>query len=305
VAAAIVVEDLRKSYGDVEAVRGISFEVPEGQVFALLGPNGAGKTTTVEICEGFRPRTSGRVSVLGHDPARGERSLKERMGIVLQTTGVDVYLTVAETIELYRGAYPNPRPIDEVVELVGLQEKRNARVGKLSGGQVRRLDVGVALAGDPELLFLDEPTTGFDPAARRGAWDVIRNLKELGKTILLTTHYMDEAQNLADEVAIIARGEIVARGTPGTLGGRDTAATWVRFRLPAGAGDLPESLRTRSTVTGDGIQIATDEPTRTLHDLTGWALERGVTLDALEVTRPTLEDVYLDITGGEAGEEQA
>ena len=273
-------------------------------MFALLGPNGAGKTTTVEICEGFRHRTSGEVSVLGHDPARGERSLKERMGIVLQTTGVDVYLTVAETIELYRGAYPKPRPLDEVIGLVGLQEKRNTRVGKLSGGQVRRLDVGVALAGDPELLFLDEPTTGFDPAARRGAWEVIRNLKELGKTILLTTHYMDEAQNLADEVAIIARGEIVARGTPGTLGGRDTAATWVRFRLPGGAAELPDSLKRLTTITNDSVQIATEDPTRTLHELTGWALERGFSLHALEVTRPTLEDVYLEITGGEAGEEQ-
>ena len=184
-AAAIVINDLRKRYGDVEAVRGISFEVSEGEVFALLGPNGSGKTTTVEICEGFRRRSSGDVSVLGHDPAKGERSLKSRMGVVLQTTGVDLYLTVAETIELYRGAYPQPRPLDEVIELVGLQEKRDTRVGKLSGGQVRRLDVGVALAGDPELLFLDEPTTGFDPAARRGAWEVIRNLKALGKTILL------------------------------------------------------------------------------------------------------------------------
>jgi ABC-2 type transport system ATP-binding protein len=302
---AIIIEDLRKRYGDVEAVRGISFEVSEGEVFALLGPNGAGKTTTVEICEGFRERTSGMVSVLGHDPAKGERSLKSRMGIVLQTTGVDVYLTVAETIELYREAYPRPRPVDEIIKLVGLREKRNTRVGKLSGGQVRRLDVAVALAGDPELLFLDEPTTGFDPAARRGAWEVIRNLKSLGKTILLTTHYMDEAQNLADDVAIIARGEIVARGAPATLGGRDRAATRVRFQLPAGAAELPESLKSRASVTDGGVQIATEDPTRALHELTGWALERGVQLDSLEVTRPSLEDVYLEITGGEAGAEQA
>ena|SRR5918992_1235366 len=304
-AAAIVIKDLRKSYGEVEAVRGISFDVSEGEVFALLGPNGAGKTTTVEICEGFRERSAGHVSVLGHDPAKGERSLKSRMGVVLQTTGVDVYLTVAETIELYQQAYPKPRRLDEVIELVGLQEKRNTRVGKLSGGQVRRLDVGVALAGDPELLFLDEPTTGFDPAARRGAWDVIRNLKALGKTILLTTHYMDEAQNLADDVAIIARGEIVARGTPATLGGRDTAATVVRFRLPEGAGELPDSLKSIATATEGGVQIATEDPTRALHELTGWALQRGVQIDALEVTRPSLEDVYLEITGGEAGAEQA
>jgi ABC-2 type transport system ATP-binding protein len=305
VAAAIVINDLRKRYGDVEAVRGISFEVSEGEVFALLGPNGAGKTTTVEICEGFRHRSSGDVSVLGHDPAKGERSLKSRMGVVLQTTGVDVYLTVAETIELYRGAYPKPRPLDEVIELVGLQEKRDTRVGKLSGGQVRRLDVGVALAGDPELLFLDEPTTGFDPAARRGAWEVIRNLKALGKTILLTTHYMDEAQNLADDVAIIARGEIVARGAPSALGGRDTAATRVRFRLPDGAAELPDSLKSLATVTEGSVQIAANDPTRALHDLTGWALDRGIQLDALEVSRPSLEDVYLEITGGEAGAEQA
>jgi ABC-2 type transport system ATP-binding protein len=305
VGAAIVIEDLRKRYGDVEAVRGISFEVSEGEVFALLGPNGAGKTTTVEICEGFRERTSGTVSVLGHDPARGERSLKSRMGIVLQTTGVDVYLTVAETIELYREAYPNPRPVDEIIKLVGLQEKRNTRVGKLSGGQVRRLDVAVALAGDPELLFLDEPTTGFDPAARRGAWEVIRNLKSLGKTILLTTHYMDEAQTLADDVAIIARGEIVVRGAPATLGGRDTAATRVRFRLPTGPTELPGSLQSKATVADGTVNIATDDPTRTLHELTGWALERGVQLDSLEVTRPSLEDVYLEITGGEAGTEEA
>ena len=302
--AAIVIQNLRKRYGDVEAVRGITFEVSEGHVFALLGPNGAGKTTTVEICEGFRQRTSGEVSVLGHDPAKGERSLKSRMGIVLQTTGVDVYLTVAETIELYRQAYPDPRPLDEIIELVGLREKRNTRVGKLSGGQVRRLDVAVALAGDPELLFLDEPTTGFDPAARRGAWQVIRNLKGLGKTILLTTHYMDEAQNLADDVAIIARGEIVARGTPASLGGRDTAATRLRFRLPAGAAELPDALRSQATVGDGGVEIATEDPTRTLHELTGWALESGVQLDSLEVTRPSLEDVYLEITGGEAGVEE-
>jgi ABC-2 type transport system ATP-binding protein len=223
---------------------------------------------------------------------------------VLQSTGVDVYLTVAETIELYRRAYPNPRPLAEIIQLVGLEEKRDARVGKLSGGQVRRLDVAVALAGDPELLFLDEPTTGFDPAARRGAWDVIRNLKALGKTILLTTHYMDEAQNLADDVAIIARGEIVARGTPAALGGRDTAAARLRFRLPGGTAELPDHLRSGAGEVDGVIQIHTDDPTRALHELTGWALERGVQLESLEVTRPSLEDVYLEITGGEAGAEE-
>jgi ABC-2 type transport system ATP-binding protein len=300
--SAIVVGDLRKSYGDVEAVGGISFEVERGQVFALLGPNGAGKTTTVEICEGFRPRTAGRVSVLGFDPADRDRRMKARIGIVLQSTGVDVYLTVAETIELYRRLYPSPRDVDDVVEVVGLREKRDTRVGKLSGGQQRRLDVAVALAGDPELLFLDEPTTGFDPAARRGAWQMIRNLKELGKTIFLTTHYMDEAQHLADEVAIISRGDIVAQGSPVSLGGRDTAATRLRFRVPASGADLPEDLRGDGGA-GETIELQTDDPTGTLHRLTGWAIERGVQLDSLEVTRPSLEDVYLEITGGETGSE--
>jgi ABC-2 type transport system ATP-binding protein len=299
--SAIVVEDLHKSYGDVEAVRGISFTVEEGQVFALLGPNGAGKTTTVEICEGFRARSGGNVSVLGHDPARRERAMREGIGIVLQSTGVDLFLTVAETIDLFRRAYLSPRPLDEVVEVVGLKEKRDTRVGKLSGGQQRRLDVGVALAGDPQLLFLDEPTTGFDPAARRGAWQMIRDLRSLGKTVLLTTHYMDEAQNLADDIAIIAKGEIVARGAPSTLGGRDTAATIVTFRLPDGAADLPSSLGVE--VEGGTARIRTSDPTRTLNELTSWAIQRDVRLDPLEVTRPTLEDVYLELTGGEAGAE--
>jgi ABC-2 type transport system ATP-binding protein len=301
--SAIVVDDLWKRYGDVEAVRGISFEVPEARVFAFLGPNGAGKTTTVEICEGFRDRTSGRVSVLGFDPGRGERAMKAQIGIVLQSTGVDVYLTVAETIELYRRLYPSPRDVGEIIEVVGLTEKRGTRVGKLSGGQQRRLDVAVALAGDPTLLFLDEPTTGFDPAARRAFWEVIRNLKSLGKTVFLTTHYMDEAQALADEVAIIARGEIVAQGPPGSLGGRDTAATYLRFRLPTGAGELPDSLRSMATVTDGNVEITTDDPTGSLHRLTGWAMERDIRLDALEVSRPSLEDVYLEITGGEGGAE--
>ena len=301
--SAIVVEDLRKAYGEVEAVRGISFTVDEGQVFAFLGPNGAGKTTTVEICEGFRARSGGSVAVLGYDPARRDRTMRQRIGIVLQSTGVDLFLTVAETVDFYRRAYPSPRPLDEVIEVVGLREKRNTRVGKLSGGQQRRLDVAVALAGDPELLFLDEPTTGFDPAARRGAWEVIRNLKSLGKTIFLTTHYMDEAQNLADDVAIINKGEIVAQGPPATLGGRDTAATRLRFRVPAGTGDLPDRLRAGAVVANGMVQLTTDDPTAALHELTGWAVERGIRLDDLEVSRPSLEDVYLDITEGEAGVE--
>jgi ABC-2 type transport system ATP-binding protein len=301
--SAIEVRDLRKRYGEVEAVRGIGFTVEEARVFALLGPNGAGKTTTVEICEGFRDRTSGSVSVLGFDPAKRDREMRRRIGIVLQSTGVDTYLTVAETIEFYRRLYPSPRTVDEIVEVVGLSGKRDARVGKLSGGQQRRLDVAVALAGDPEVLFLDEPTTGFDPAARRGAWQVVRNLRSLGKTIFLTTHYMDEAQVLADEVAIISEGRIVAQGPPGALGGRDTAATTLRFRIPEGAGDLPTSLRARATVVDGRVQLQTEDPTGTLHEVTGWALERGIRLDDLEVSRPTLEDVYLEITGGEAGAE--
>jgi ABC-2 type transport system ATP-binding protein len=300
---AIEVRGLTKLYGDVEAVRGIDLDVAVGEVFALLGPNGAGKTTTVEIMEGFRPRTAGEVTVLGHDPARGERALKSRIGIVLQSTGVDPYLTVAETIDLYRRYYPNPRPVDEVVQLVGLTEKRDTRVLKLSGGQQRRLDVAIALSGDPELLFLDEPTTGFDPAARRGAWEIVRNLASLGKTIFLTTHYMDEAQYLADRVAVIAAGRIVAEGPPARLGGRDTAATIIRFRLPEGRRDRPPGIEAAAG-SGDGsYELRTEDPTRTLHELTGWAIERGLRLEGLDVTRPTLEDVYLQLTGGEAGTE--
>jgi ABC-2 type transport system ATP-binding protein len=296
---AIGVRGLIKSYGDVQAVRGIDLHVNVGEVFALLGPNGAGKTTTVEIMEGFRDRSSGEVSVLGHDPARHERAFKARIGIVLQSTGIDPYLTVAETIDLYRRYYPRPRPVEEIIHLVGLTEKRDTRVLRLSGGQQRRLDVAVALAGDPELLFLDEPTTGFDPAARRGAWGLVKNLAGLGKTIFLTTHYMDEAQYLADRVAVIASGRIVAEGPPSSLAGRDTAATTVRFRLPQVDLELPANLRSGSSAAGGLIEIRTADPTRTLHELTGWALERGIALDGLEVSRPTLEDVYLELTGGE------
>src|SRR5256885_2342405 len=235
----VEVHDLRKSYGELEAVRGISFDVDRGEVFAMLGPNGAGKTTTTEILEGYRTRSAGDVKVLGYDPARRERALKERVGIVLQSTGIDPFLTVTETIEMYAGYYPSRRPTAEVIEVVGLTEKRDTRVNRLSGGQQRRLDVAIALAGDPELLFLDEPTTGLDPAARRGAWEVGKNLAGLGRTIFLTTHYMDEAQYLADRVAVIAAGSIVAQGPPASLGGRDMAATIVRFHLPAGSPELP------------------------------------------------------------------
>ena len=294
-ATAVEVEDLRKSYGPVQAVQGISFSVSEGEVFALLGPNGAGKTTTVEILEGFRKRDGGRVSVLGFDPASGDRRLKEQIGIVLQTTGVDPYLTVAETVDMFRGYYPKPRPRDEVIRLVGLEEKSDTRVTKLSGGQKRRLDVAVALAGDPRVLFLDEPTTGFDPGARRNAWDVIKGLAELGKTIFLTSHAMDEVQFLADRVVIIAAGKIVAQGTPETLVAGQTRETVIRFTLLTSA-SLPSALRDGARIEGDRIEMETTDPTRTLHDLTNWAVGAGVSLDGLEVSRPSLEDVYLEIT---------
>jgi ABC-2 type transport system ATP-binding protein len=302
VSSAIEVHGLLKSYDQVQAVGGIDLSVPAGEVFALLGPNGAGKTTTVEILEGYRDRDGGDVSVLGFDPAKGGRALRSNIGIVLQSTGIDPFLTVAETIELYRGFYPHPRPLDEVIDVVGLNGKRDVRVLKLSGGQQRRLDVAIALAGDPALLFLDEPTTGFDPAARRGAWEIVKNLASLGKTIFLTTHYMDEAQYLADEVAIIAGGRILAQGPPSSLAGRDTAATTIRFLPAQGALELPEDLRAAAATGEDGfVTIVTEDPTRALHELTGWALERGEALSALEVSRPSLEDVYLQITGG-AGE---
>src|SRR5436189_2263419 len=234
----VEVRDLRKTYGQVEAVRGISFHVDRGEVFAMLGPNGAGKTTTTEILEGYRMSSAGEVTVLGHDPVKRERALKERVGIVLQSTGIDPFLTVTETIEMHAGYYPSRRPTDEVIEVVGLTEKRDTRVNKLSGGQQRRLDVAIALAGDPELLFLDEPTTGFDPSARRNAWEIVKNLAAIGKTVFLTTHFMDEAQYLANRVAVITHGEIVAEGPPSVLGGRSTAQTAVSFRLPAStAGD--------------------------------------------------------------------
>src|SRR5450755_790921 len=237
--AAVRVRGLTKSYGDVAAVQGIDLEIARGEVFALLGPNGAGKTTTVEILEGYRHRDQGEISVLGLDPSSQRAELKKRIGIVLQSTGVDRYLTVAATIAMYSGSYPHPRPVDEVIGLVGLNEKRDARVVTLSGGQQRRLDVAIALAGDPEMLFLDEPTTGFDPSARHEAWEIVKSLAELGKTVLLTTHYMDEAQYLADRVAIIAGGRLVAEGTPATLAGRESARAIVSYRLPAGTPPPP------------------------------------------------------------------
>ncbi len=291
---AVSVKGLTKSYGDLTAVGGIDLEIPRGQVFALLGPNGAGKTTTVEILEGFRHRDGGEVAVLGLDPDHQPVELRRQIGVVLQSTGVEPYLTVNETVTVYAGYYPHPRPVEEVLELVGLTEQRRERVSRLSGGQQRRLDVAVALAGDPELLFLDEPTTGFDPSARRDAWEVIRGLRSLGKTVLLTTHYMDEAQYLADDVAVIAGGRIVARGTPDTLGGRDRLGAVVRFSLAEGAAP-PETLG--AVATGGGWwQVTPADVTASLHALTSWSLEERVELVGLQVSRPSLEDVYLTLT---------
>jgi ABC-2 type transport system ATP-binding protein len=297
---AIEVRGLRKSYGTLEAVRGIDLNVKRGEIFAMLGPNGAGKTTTVVILEGYRTRTAGEVDVLGHDPARHERDLMQRMGIVLQQTGVQPYLTVREIVAMYAGYYPRPRDTEEVISLVGLSESADQRIIRLSGGQHRRVDLALALAGDPELLFLDEPTTGFDPSARRQAWETIRALAALGKTVFLTTHFMDEAQVLADRVAIIARGEIVASGSPNTLGARGSQASLVRFALPDGAAP-PSAFAARQTA-GGAWQLESQSPTQTLHDLTGWALEAGQELVGLEVSRPSLEDVYLELTKEEAEE---
>ena len=294
---AISVRHLRKDYDGREAVRGVSFDVMPGEVFAILGPNGAGKTTTVEICEGFRERTSGEVSVLGCDPSRPPRGWRERIGIVLQECRVEPLLTVRETLDLYAGYYRRPRSVEETISLVGLEGKADTRAGKLSGGQQRRLDVAMALIGDAELLFLDEPTTGFDPSARRQAWAVIASLRELGKTVFLTTHYMDEAQYLADRVAIIRDGRIVAEGTPNELGGRAEAASRIAFAKPSGS-SLPD-LAGKVSAENGYVEIVTSEPTRVLHELTAWALAQGLELTGLSVAQPSLEDVYLEIT--EAG----
>jgi ABC-2 type transport system ATP-binding protein len=274
---AVAVGDLRKSYGGHEALRGISFEIREGEVFSLLGPNGAGKTTTIEILEGYRPRDGGDVSVLGVDPAHAPSLWRGRIGVVLQSSAMYETLTVLESLALFAGYYRRPRPVDEVVSVVGLEEKRDSLVRKLSGGQRRRLDFGLALVGDPELIFLDEPTTGFDPAARRNAWQTIRSLRELGKTILLTTHYLDEAEQLSDRVALLREGRIVATGTPADL--TRTPTTEIRYRE-----------------NGKEVVLRTETPTRVLAELTARAAEQGRELEALEVRRPSLEEVYLELT---------
>jgi len=293
--AAIAVEGLRKRYGSTEAVKGIGFEVAEGEVFALLGPNGAGKTTTVEILEGYRDRDAGTVSVLGVDPERGGSRFRERIGIVLQECGIEDLLTVDEVLRRQAGYYPRARPVEEVIALVGLEDRGGDRVRRLSGGQRRRLDLALALIGDPDLLFLDEPTTGFDPAARRNAWDLVKRLGELGKTVLLTTHYMDEAQYLADRVAVIAGGRVVAEGPPSSIGGRDVGAARIRFSLAEGLSESELPVKARRD--GAVFEVEAPDPTRALHTLTGWALERGVELSGLTVTRRSLEDVYLDLVG--------
>ncbi len=297
--AVISIRGLRKAYGSNEAVRGISLEVDRGEVFAFLGPNGAGKTTTVEILEGYRDRGAGEVTVLGRDPAKADRAWRERVGIVLQECRMEPKLTVRETLRMYAGYYRNPRDVEETIELVGLAASAEERAGRLSGGQQRRLDVGVALVGDAELLFLDEPTTGFDPSARRHFWDVVLGMRALGKTVFLTTHYMDEAQALADRVAVIARGEIVGEGSPDQLGGREQAASEISFQLPPGVGldQLPEGVGADAAATNGRIVLRSGDPTQALNRLTGWALERGVELSRLEVRRPSLEDIYLELTG--------
>jgi ABC-2 type transport system ATP-binding protein len=297
---AIRVRGLRKGYGDVEAVRGIDLTVRTGEIFAFLGPNGAGKTTTVETLEGCRHRDAGEVDVLGTDPGRPAPGWRARIGVVLQESEPEAELTVEECVSLYAGYYPRPRPVTETLDMVGLADRPAVRCGRLSGGQRRRLDVALALIGDPELVFLDEPTTGFDPAARQSAWDVIAGLRDLGKTIFLTTHYMEEAERLADRIAVIAAGRIVAEGTAATLGGRDAGASVVSFTLPSGvsAADLPPAVA--AVVTGSPgsgkVEAQATSPLPLLGDLAAWAKARSVDLPDLQVLRPTLEDIYLQLT---------
>jgi ABC-2 type transport system ATP-binding protein len=296
--AAIRVSGLRKAYGEQQALAGIDLTVHRGEVLAVLGPNGAGKTTLVEILEGYRRADAGTVEVLGFDPALREREFRARIGIVLQETGVDASLTVGEAIALYSAAYPAPRPAREAAELVGLADRMGARAGTLSGGQRRRLDLAIALAGNPELIFLDEPTTGFDPAARRQSWELIEGLRELGTTILLTTHYMDEAQHLADRVIVVRDGQVIAEGTPDSLGRERDPLAVVAFRLPEGidATELPLPFARELERQANRVAFRTSAPTRDLAPLVAWAAARDSELDGLTITRPTLEDVYLELT---------
>ena len=297
----VSVRGLRMAYGEFEAVRGIDLEVRRGEVFAFLGPNGAGKTTTLEVLEGYRKRTGGEVSVLGVDPGDAGSDWRERIGVVLQESDAEPDLTVRECLQLYAGYYRAPRPVEDTIALCGLSEKADTRGARLSGGQRRRLDVALALIGDPELVFLDEPTTGFDPLARRAAWDVILGLQALGKTIFLTTHYMEEAEHLADRICVIAAGQIVAEGTPQTLGGRDTARSEISFTLPAGvdAGTLPPPVVAAISGPQAGrLVLESHEPMEVLGSLSAWAREHGHALDDIDVHRPTLEDTYLKLTEG-------
>jgi ABC-2 type transport system ATP-binding protein len=298
--SAISVRGLRKAYGEYEAVRGVDFDVAEGEVYALLGHNGAGKSTIVEILEGFRQRSSGEVTVLGHDPASGGRELRDRIGIVLQTSGIEPELTVREAVELYGSVYRRRRAAADVIELVGLEEKVDARVGTLSGGQRRRLDLALGIVGQPDVLFLDEPTTGFDAAARRRSWELVADLCRLGTTVLLTTHYLDEAEHLADRVGVLSHGLLIAEGTPQELIGREGATT-ISFTLAdANVDDLDGVLPPAARVVGQLVQFELDDPTVALHRLTGWAIERGARLDGLSVTRPSLEDVFLGLAEAES-----
>jgi ABC-2 type transport system ATP-binding protein len=297
--AVIEVSQLRMSYDGLEAVRGIDLEVQHGEIFAFLGPNGAGKTTVVEILEGHRRRTGGQVRVLGVDPEHADRAWRARVGVVLQSSRVEQELSVRECLELYAGYYPAPKPVREVIELVGLDKKAEARGSQLSGGQQRRLDVALALIGDPELVFLDEPTTGFDPSARRAAWEMIAGLRELGKTIFLTTHYMDEAESLADRIAVLRAGTVVAEGTPSSLGGRDRAAYQISFVPPAGVALAELPLPARPLEDAGRVLIESEDVMQGLQALSSWALERGLDVGDLQVHRPALEDVYLELTEGQ------
>jgi ABC-2 type transport system ATP-binding protein len=306
---AVAVRNLAKSYGTKQAVSDVSFDVEKGEVFALLGPNGAGKTTTIEILEGFRRRSGGDVETLGVDPSdrSTQRWLRSHIGVVLQELAVEPYYTVRQVLSRNAGYYPAPRPVDEVIALVGLADKADAKIKTLSGGQQRRVDVGLGVVGNPELLFLDEPTTGLDPSGRRDTWNLIRELAAEGTTVMLTTHYMDEVEALADRVAVLSGARIVAAGTPMSLGGRDSSAVTIRFTLPedVAATDLPVAIASIASIDDGTVEVHTEDEVQVLHDLTGWALERSLALPGLSVHRVTLEDIYLELTKGAGGPEGA